>query len=48
MTLTAQQLRAFDGPGYLDWIANRDLARIVPVDDDALVEYARRSRVAAE
>src|SRR5262249_41179207 len=31
-----------------EWIAHRDFAPIVPVDDDALVEYARAHRVAAE
>jgi ectoine hydroxylase len=31
-----------------DWIAHRDFAPIVPVADDALVEYARVHRMAAE
>jgi ectoine hydroxylase len=31
-----------------DWIAHRDFAAIVPVDDDALAAYARARRVAAE
>ena len=31
-----------------DWIAHRDFAPIVPVDDDALLAYARAHRVAAE
>jgi ectoine hydroxylase len=31
-----------------EWIAHRDFAPIVPVADDALVEYARAHRVAAE
>jgi ectoine hydroxylase len=31
-----------------DWIAHRDFAPIVPVDDDALVAYARARKVAAE
>ena len=31
-----------------DWIAHRDFAPIVPVEDDALLAYARAHRVAAE
>jgi ectoine hydroxylase len=31
-----------------EWIAHRDFTPIVPVDDDALLEYARAHRVAAE
>jgi ectoine hydroxylase len=31
-----------------EWIAHRDFAAIVPVDDDALSAYARANRVAAE
>jgi ectoine hydroxylase len=31
-----------------DWIAHRDFAPIKPVDDDALLAYARTHRVAAE
>jgi len=31
-----------------EWIAHRDFAPIVPVDDDALIAYARAHRVAAE
>jgi ectoine hydroxylase len=31
-----------------DWIAHRDFAPIVPVEDDALLQYARAHRVAAE
>jgi ectoine hydroxylase len=31
-----------------EWIAHRDFAPIVPVDDDALIDYARAHRVAAE
>ena len=31
-----------------DWIAHRDFAPIVPVADDALLDYARAHRVAAE
>jgi L-proline 4-hydroxylase len=31
-----------------EWIAHRDFAPIKPVDDDALIEYARAHRVAAE
>ena len=31
-----------------EWIAHRDFAPIVPVEDDALVAYARAHRVAAE
>jgi ectoine hydroxylase len=31
-----------------EWIAHRDFAPIVPVDDDALLAYARAQRVAAE
>jgi ectoine hydroxylase len=31
-----------------EWIAHRDFAPIVPVADDALLEYARAHRVAAE
>ena len=31
-----------------DWIAHRDFSPIVPVDDDALVAYARARRFAAE
>ena len=31
-----------------EWIAHRDFAPIVPVDDGALAEYARARRVAAE
>ena len=31
-----------------DWIAHRDFAPIVPVEDDALATYARAHRVAAE
>ncbi len=31
-----------------EWIAHRDFAPIVPVADDALLEYARSHRVAAE
>ena len=31
-----------------EWIAHRDFTPIVPVDNDALVEYARAHRVAAE
>ena len=31
-----------------EWIAHRDFTPIVPVDDDALMEYARAHRVAAE
>ena len=31
-----------------EFIAHRDFTPIMPVDDDALVEYARAHRVAAE
>jgi ectoine hydroxylase len=31
-----------------EWIAHRDFTPIVPVEDDALIEYARAHRVAAE
>jgi L-proline 4-hydroxylase len=31
-----------------EWIAHRDFAPIVPVDDEALLDYARAHRVAAE
>jgi len=31
-----------------EWIAHRDFTPIKPVDDDALIEYARAHRVAAE
>ncbi len=31
-----------------EWIAHRDFAPIEPVDDDALIEYARAHKVAAE
>ncbi len=31
-----------------EWIAHRDFTPIEPVDDDALIEYARAHRVAAE
>ena len=31
-----------------EWIAHRDFAPIVPVEDDALVAYARAHRIAAE
>jgi ectoine hydroxylase len=31
-----------------EWIAHRDFTPIVPVEDDALVEYSRARRVAAE
>jgi ectoine hydroxylase len=31
-----------------DWIAHRDFTPIKPADDDALAEYARAHRVAAE
>jgi ectoine hydroxylase len=31
-----------------EWIAHRDFAPIVPVDDDALMAYARAQCVAAE
>jgi len=31
-----------------EWIAHRDFTPIVPVSDDALIEYARHYRVAAE
>jgi ectoine hydroxylase len=31
-----------------EWIAHRDFAPIVPVEDDALLEYSRAHRVAAE
>jgi len=31
-----------------DWIAHRDFAPIVPLDDDALVAYARAQREAAQ
>jgi ectoine hydroxylase len=31
-----------------DWIAHRDFAPIVPVEDDALITHARAHRVAAE
>jgi ectoine hydroxylase len=31
-----------------EWIAHRDFTPIAPVDDDALLEYARAHRVAAE
>ena len=35
-------------PTRPEWIAHRDFTPIVPVDDDALAEYARAHRVAAE
>ena len=35
-------------PTRPDWIAHRDFAPIQPVDDDALLAYARRYRQAAE
>jgi ectoine hydroxylase len=35
-------------PTRPDWIAHRDFAPIEPVDDDALLRYARRYRQAAE
>jgi hypothetical protein len=31
-----------------EWIAHRDFTPIVPVADDALIDYARARRVAAE
>jgi ectoine hydroxylase len=31
-----------------EWIAHRDFAPLVPVDDDALIAYARAHRIAAE
>jgi ectoine hydroxylase len=31
-----------------EWIAHRDFTPIKPADDDALLEYARAHRVAAE
>src|SRR5262245_38148397 len=35
-------------PTRAEWIAHRDFTPIVPVADDALVQYARAYRVAAE
>ena len=35
-------------PTRPDYIAHRDFAPIIPVDDDALVRYARSHRQAAE
>ena len=35
-------------PTRPEWIAHRDFAPIVPVDDDALLQYARAHRMAAE
>jgi ectoine hydroxylase len=35
-------------PTRPEWIAHQDFAPIDPVADDALLEYARRFRAAAE